>query len=53
MLKQQQAEIDELKRIVQRLENQTPPTAAPVAADIFITPQSLNKAKKDLRRILH
>ena len=29
-------------------EKNTPPTSTPIAADIFITPQSLRKVKKDL-----
>jgi len=47
-VKQQQEEIDELRRMVQALEKNTPPTSPPIAADIFITPQSLRKVKKDL-----
>ena len=47
-VKRQQEEIDELRRMVQALEKNTPPTPTPMAADIFITPQSLRKVKKDL-----
>jgi hypothetical protein len=34
--------------MVQAQEKNTPPTPTPIAADIFITPQSLCKMKKDL-----
>lgn len=47
-VKRQQEEIDELRRIVQEQARNTPPTSTPIAADIFITPQSLRKVKKDL-----
>ena len=52
-VKQQQEEIDELRRMVQALEKNTSPTSTPIAADIFITPQSLRKVKKDLWRHLN
>ena len=47
-VKRQQEEIDELRRMVQEQAKNTPPTPTPMAADIFITPQSLRKVKKDL-----
>ena len=47
-VKRQQEEIDELRRMVQAQEKNTTPTPMPIAADIFITPQSLRKVKKDL-----
>jgi len=53
MLKRQQEEIDELKRIVQTLDKNNTPPVSPIAADIFITPQSLEQAKKDLIRYLN
>lgn len=59
-------ELLELRQTIQRLEdkiallegmirnpsNQTPP-ATPVAADIFITPSSLRKAKRDIQHYLN
>ena len=52
-LKKQQEEIDELKRIIQALDKNNTPPAAPIPADIFITPQSLRQVKKDLYKALN
>ena len=52
-LKKQQEEIDELKRIIQALDKNSTPPVSPIAADIFITPQSLKQTKKDLIRYLN
>ena len=52
-LKKQQEEIDELKRIIQAFGKNTSPPSAPIAADIFITPQSLRQVKKDLYKALN
>lgn len=52
-LKKQQEEIDELKRIIQAFDKNTSPPSAPIAADIFITPQSLRQVKKDLYKALN
>jgi len=47
-VKRQQEEIDELRRMIQEQAKNTPPASTPIAADIFITPRSLRKVKKDL-----
>ena len=46
-----EADIEELKRRQDVLDKNNMPT--PLAADIFITHQSLNRAKKDLWRALN
>lgn len=53
MLKRQREEIEELKHTVQLLQKNDLPTPTPLAADIFITPQSLKQAKKDITRYLN
>ncbi|MBQ9944522.1 MAG: hypothetical protein IJO67_09205 [Clostridia bacterium] len=44
--------IAHLESIVQNPPKQTPP-ATPIAADIFITPSSLRKAKRDIQHYLN
>ena len=51
-VKRQQEEIENLKVTIQTQQKQNPP-ATPIPADIFITPTSLRKAKKDIIRYLN
>jgi len=41
-----------LESIIQTLEKKTPP-ATPIAADVFITPSSLKKMKRDIINYLN
>ena len=58
-VKRQQEQLDAMEKRIQALEkqvqsqNQTPPASSPIPADIFITPQSLKRAKKELWKALN
>ena len=52
-IKGQEERIARLESIIQTLEKKTPPPAAPLPVDIFITPRSLKKAKSDIQRYLN
>lgn len=46
-----EADVENIKQTIRNQSMNTPST--PVPADIFITPQSLNKVRNDLRRMLN
>ena len=51
-IKGQEERIARLESIIQTLEKKTPP-ATPIAADVFITPSSLKKMKRDIINYLN